>query len=100
MPCDFGEGLSKHKDMVKPERGDSGDQRLRYDVCAVIFATDSDFQDRHIDLVMPVRLNGLRAEDDAHFEGKEGMIGHQSQITEICGTQLGIRVFPLMKVPS
>jgi hypothetical protein len=44
----------------------------------------------------PLELNGLQAEEDAHFEGKEGVIGHQSQITEIGGPQLGIGVFCLV----
>ena len=52
LPCDFGEGLPKHEGMIKPEGGDPGGQGLRYDIRAVIFTADSDFQDRHIDLVI------------------------------------------------
>jgi len=56
LPCDFGEGLSKHEGMVKPQGGNPGSQRLRYDIRAVIFTADSDFQDRHINLVVPFEI--------------------------------------------
>lgn len=78
LPCNFGEGFSKHEGMVKPQRGDPRSQRLRYDISAVIFTADSDFQDRHINLSCPLRWNGRRAENKAHFESKEDVIGHQS----------------------
>lgn len=56
LPCDFSEGFSKQEGMVKPQGGDSGSQRLRYDISAVIFTANSDFQDRHINLVVPFEV--------------------------------------------
>ena len=56
LPCDFSEGFSKQEGMVKPQGGDSGSQRLRYDIRAIIFAANSDFQDRHINLVVPFEV--------------------------------------------
>ena len=61
--------------MVKPQRGDTGGQRLRYDIRAVIFTANSDFQYRHIDLVIIFEFKWSWAEDDAHLEGKENVIG-------------------------
>jgi hypothetical protein len=60
LPCDFREGLSKHESMVKPQGGDSSSQRSRYNIRAVIFTANSNFQDRHIDLVILFEIEWFR----------------------------------------
>lgn len=49
VPCDFGQRLAQHIDMINAQRRYTGNDRLWDDVGAIVSATDSNLEYRGID---------------------------------------------------
>jgi len=69
--------------MVKTQGGDTSDHRFRYNVCTVIRASDTDFEDGSIDLPgrsMNVRDREMMNTDTQRQERVKRDEGHHTEV--------------------
>lgn len=87
---DLGNRLAEDKDVVDPERADSGHDRLRYDVCRVVRSSDADFEDRCVNLSQQGEISVWKKVGDhcnrfpRHLFLQKDVKRHDREVSEVC----------------
>lgn len=59
MMSNFTQRVSKDSDVINAERSNACDNRFQNDIRTVVSTTDTNFQNRRIDLLISARANSL-----------------------------------------